>query len=219
MARKPEPKAPVEAKPYHHGDLKNALIDAGLRVMVKHGLDGLNLREVARVAGVSHAAPYRHFSDKHALVAAIADAGFEQLAAAVRAVDAARFANATARLAAAGSVYVCFANDHPDHFRLMFNRANERLGMAPADAVSKVGFEFLVRRIGEGQQRGELRPGDPLDMAKCLWSGMHGLAMLAIEDQLRLPQLPPAAHRAQLAALAETHVRMIIYGLRADART
>lgn len=209
MARKTEP------KPYHHGDLKNGLIEAGLRVLAEHGVAGMNLREVARVAGVSHTAPYRHFADKQALITAIADDGFDKLAAAIRSVDAADFDTATARLAAAGAAYVGFGCDNPDHFLLMFNRASASVERTSFESVAKVGFEFMVRRIQEGQRKGELRAGDALDMAKLLWSAMHGLAMLLIENQLPLPETAPKKRREAIAQLAESHVRMIMAGLRA----
>ena len=64
---------------YHHGDLKNALIQAGVKILSKEGISGLSLRKVARQAGVSHAAPYAHFADKQALIAAISTEGYKQL--------------------------------------------------------------------------------------------------------------------------------------------
>ena len=78
-------KAPSKTREYHHGDLRNALIQAGLAILAEEGTHALSLRAAARRSGVSHAAPYRHFADKEALLAAIAEQGFNTLAASVRA--------------------------------------------------------------------------------------------------------------------------------------
>jgi len=172
-------------RPYHHGDLRNALVEAGLRVLERDGASALNLREVARMAGVSHAAPYRHFADKQALLAAIADDGFNQLAARVRAAIEHAGEQAHAQLLEAGRAYLRFAVDRPHHLRLMFSgvvgkRAPETL----LYAVSKSAFALLVGIMRHGQDQGVFREGDPVELSLTCWSLMHGLAMLLIEDQL-----------------------------------
>ncbi|NJR31866.1 MAG: TetR/AcrR family transcriptional regulator [Chamaesiphon sp. CSU_1_12] len=200
-----------ESKPYHHGDLKNALIAAGLQLLRERGVAGLNLREVARIAGVSHTAPYRHFPDKQALISAIAVEGFEMLATVIRAVDAQNYPTTVDRLAATGEAYVRFAIEHPAHIAIMFNRENTRGDDPELYKLSKVGFEYLVRHIHIGQSNGELPPMEPTEAAKCLWATLHGLAVLTIEGQFVLPELPEI-DRSAVLVLAAKYVRVILAG-------
>ncbi len=116
MLEKPRRKRPPS---YHHGDLRDALIRAARKILEKDGLAELSLRQVARAVGVSPAAPYHHFADKHALLTAVATLGF----AALRSEMLMRMAKETdpvARLDASGVGYVVFAVDNPALFRLMF---------------------------------------------------------------------------------------------------
>src|SRR5262245_65147086 len=99
---------------YHHGDLPPALLKAAGKILEKEGVGGLSLRELARRAGVSHNAPYRHFPDREALLAALAAEGFAMLG------SAQREAAAAAGLRGMGEAYVRFALAHPQRFRLMF---------------------------------------------------------------------------------------------------
>jgi AcrR family transcriptional regulator len=201
-----------ESKSYHHGDLKNALIAAGLQLLAERGVAGLNLREVARLAKVSHTAPYRHFSDKQALVAAIAAEGFEMLAAAIRAVDAGTFSNTVERLAAAGEAYVRFAIEHPAHIAIMFDRENPRIEDPELYKISKFGFTYLVTHIQIGQANGELSPQEPIALARCLWAMLHGLAVLSIDRQLVVTDVPEMADPAYTLMLAKQYVRVILAG-------
>jgi AcrR family transcriptional regulator len=209
MARK------LAVKPYHHGDLQNALIAAGLQILATQGVSGLNLREVARVAGVSHTAPYRHFPDKQALITAIAFEGFELLAAAIRSSDIEAHATAVDRLVAAGGAYVRFAIDHPAHIKIMFSPDNMRATSPQLYAISKFGFEYLTVHIVRAQQAGEIGPSDAHECAKCLWSSMHGLAVLVNDGQL-MPDVPDAAaQHVQALRYASQYTRAILRGFRA----
>src|SRR3954470_20291647 len=106
---------------YQHGDLREALIQAGLKLLTEQGLAGLSLRAAAQLAGVSHAAPYRHFPDKQALVAAIAERGFRLLTASMREELAASDAkDAVGQMLALGVGYVRFGTRHPDYLRVIF---------------------------------------------------------------------------------------------------
>src|SRR5262245_23788463 len=104
---------------YHHGDLRRALLDAALEILAEGGAAGLTLREVARRAGVTHAAPYRHFEDKAALLAAVAEEGFRAVYAEMLARSE-RVKDPVERLYQIGAAYVLFAVTHPAHFRVMF---------------------------------------------------------------------------------------------------
>src|SRR5687767_14263531 len=109
------------ANAYQHGNLRDALVQAGLKLLSEGGVAGLSLRAAAQLAGVSHAAPYRHFKDKDALVAAIAERGFRLLSASIRAEE--QRAGGTAvpdRLRAQGQGYVKFALEHPGYLQVIF---------------------------------------------------------------------------------------------------
>ena len=99
---------------YHHGDLKNALIQAGVEILAEEGLGGLSLRKVAKQAGVSHAAPYSHFKDKQALIAAISTEGFKQLHTKIRAVLKKHQAEPEILLVETAWAYLQFALNEPD---------------------------------------------------------------------------------------------------------
>ena len=112
------------ANTYQHGNLREALVQAGLKLLSEGGVEGLSLRAAAQLAGVSHAAPYRHFKDKDALVAAIAEQGFRLLTASMRAqlavLDARHSVDTHERLVALGKGYVGFAWEHLAYFRVIF---------------------------------------------------------------------------------------------------
>src|SRR5499425_1218502 len=107
-------------KPYHHDNLREALLEEAVRLIGEAGPGALTLREVARRAGVSHNAPYRHFRDKDDLLAAIAQEGFERLTATIR-TAAAKKRIPFEQLESAGIAYVEFAQAQPEHFSVMFS--------------------------------------------------------------------------------------------------
>src|ERR1700733_6477632 len=108
------------SKPYHHGHLRDALLEATIQLIAEVGPAGFTLREVARRAGVSHNAPYRHFRDKDALLAEVATQGYKELAKSM-AHAADRQADALEGLKQAGLAYVSFALRRPEHFTVMFD--------------------------------------------------------------------------------------------------
>jgi AcrR family transcriptional regulator len=165
---------------YHHGDLRAALVEAGLTLIAMRTADDLSLREVARHVGVSATAVYRHFPDKASLMGALAGAGLAMLGEAQHAAfDAA--GGGAAGFNATGSAYVRFALRHTALFRLIFaNPMKEELlelTDAPADAM-----RFLMANAAA------LAPADmePRIYALQSWSIAHGLAMLLIDGQLRI---------------------------------
>jgi AcrR family transcriptional regulator len=172
-------------KRYHHGDLRNALIRAGQALLAEEGIAGLDLRKVARAAGVSHAAPYRHFADKQALLAAIAEDGFHQLAARMDVAIGEAPADSAAQLEQLARAYVQFALDHPAHMREMFSGLTvERAAYPDLHTAAKQAFQRLVQVIERGQARQEIGPDDPAKLAMVTWTQIHGIAMLLIENQL-----------------------------------
>jgi AcrR family transcriptional regulator len=175
---------------YHHGDLRRALLAASLPLLRKGGPEALTLRAVARAAGVSQTAPYRHFADRSALVAAVAEDGFRRLYA--RLIVAARSPDETigkaqeterGGLQAIALAYVRFALEHPDEYRVMFGSAIAATPATEGSARQAV-FAFLEGGIAALQQQNLVRKGDSYSMALSAWSLVHGLAMLAIDGQL-----------------------------------
>jgi AcrR family transcriptional regulator len=197
---------------YHHGDLRRALLDAALAVLTEADARALTLREVARRAGVTHAAPYRHFTDKEALLAAVAEEGFHTLSEAMRTAMAAASDDPAERLEALGVGYVQFALAHPAHFQVMFG---PELGWdeeaCTLHEAADGCFALLVESVRAGQSRGMLRGEEPLPLALLCWSTVHGLATLLVNGNLAhvQEQLPPTA-----VALAEQMTRDLTRGLR-----
>jgi len=170
---------------YHHGDLKNALIEAGADILSKEGVSALSLRKVAQRAGVSHAAPYAHFTDKQALIAAISTEGYRRLAAAVRAAVSRHEGDAAAQLVAAAWAYVKFALDDSDYFKVTLSGVVEMEKEYPAFVeISHQSFDMVVALVSTCQEAGVLAEGPSDVAAVSVWSLIHGLASLVIEDQV-----------------------------------
>jgi len=173
-------------KPYHHGDLRNALIQAGLDLLAEGGVQELDLRKVARRAGVSHAAPYRHFADKQALIAAINEEGFQLLAERIRSTLREVSDEPVEQLLGVALAYVRFAKENPWLMREMFSGLTiERETFESLHTASKSVYRLYAEVIRRGQERGKIVDGDPTALAGVLWSVLHGLAMLIIENQMR----------------------------------
>jgi AcrR family transcriptional regulator len=174
---------------YHHGDLRQSLIEAAIELMGEKGISDLSLRQVARRVGVSHNAPYRHFEDKEALLSAVAEQGFRSLQVAMEAAKEQTPPDSSQQLAAIGAAYVHFALDHPFHYRLMFGDFRCSFDQYSALAqASQESFMVLVDTIVEGQETGCFRATDSLDMARVAWSLVHGQAMLALDGKLQVSQ-------------------------------
>lgn len=196
------------AKPYHHGNLREALVEAALGLLERDGA-AFTLRAAAKAVGVSHTAPYNHFSDKAALLAVVSIRGFEMLEAAVEAARAEAGADPGAQLAATGEAYVFFAAEHPALFRLMFGPRTEDRYSEAVRAASLSAFEALVRVMRNGMEQGVFRPGDPRASAFTAWSLVHGMAQLAID---RTGPLFPDDRAGIRARLAGSH-SLIMEGL------
>lgn len=170
---------------YHHGDLKNALILAGVEILGKEGVSGLSLRRVAQSAGVSHAAPYAHFADKQALIAAISTAGYERLYGAILKAAERHAGDPGAELLEGAWAYVKFALDDPDHFKVTLSGVVDREKDYPGYVeMSEKCYELVLRIVEECQAAGVLRPGPSELVAVSVWSLMHGLVSLVLENQL-----------------------------------
>ena len=168
-------------RPYHHGDLRAALLESAERTLAERGPGALSLRELARGAGVSHAAPGRHFKDKQALLDALALNGFQRLRAALE--EASRPGEGTeAYLLALARAYVGFALDNAALLDLMYARKHdadisEQLSAAVGDLLA-----IVLHAITEGQRQGEIAGGDPGAIALTVASTLHGFASFSADD-------------------------------------
>lgn len=171
----------MEKKPYHHGDLRAALIEEGLRLIADRAIESFSLREVARNTGVSATSVYRHFPDKEALMTALAHEGLAQLGAAQRA--AAEQAGAGLEgFAATGRAYVRFALANPALFRLIF--ASPALAGAEPDFSDEANPMTFLRRNAAAAGNAPLDdPATALRVTRA-WSLVHGLAMLMLDGQI-----------------------------------
>jgi AcrR family transcriptional regulator len=181
MARKT---AAARRDSYHHGDLKRALTSAALSLVAEKGPKGFTLTEAARRAGVSAAAPYRHFADKASLLATVAEQGFGDLHADLAATAEAA-SDPRARVIELGCAYVRWAVVHPDHYRVMFGAAIDKASHPSLGVAAMRAFGDLLDAIKRCQEAGLVAAGDPLLVAAPLWSLVHGVASLAIGGELR----------------------------------
>ena len=177
------PPATSIAKAYHHGDLRSALVAAALDLLAAGGPDALSLRAVARQAGVSAMAPYRHYADKEALLAAVAIHGFKGLQAALSAADAA--VPPDAALTEQAVAYVRYALANPALFRLMFG-PRQACDHSELITAGKAAYAVLSNRVAD-----QTEPGDREALTLGCWSLVHGLASLFLDGRINEDQPIP----------------------------
>jgi AcrR family transcriptional regulator len=164
---------------YHHGDLRNALVEIATELLAEEGVQGLSLRKMAQRAGVSHNAPYMHFADKEAVLAAIAEAGFRSLAVEVQAAISQADCSTRHQLVAASNAYVKFAIDRANHVQVMFHPFD--LEKYPSLLIaSQASLNLLFELVKSGQEQGELKSEDIQGMTKSIWAMIHGIANISI---------------------------------------
>lgn len=191
------------------GSLRDTLVDAAVALIARKGPQGFSLREVARRARVSEAAPYWHFVDREALLAAVAERGFVEMAKGMVAIWSQPAAPAE-RFRALGIGYVRFALAHPSYLRVMFG--SEVPDKAEHPALKEAGertFALLVQAITECQTAGQVRSGPPEELAVAAWSIVHGLAALLVDGKLK----DHAATAAEAERLAHTVTDLFMLGL------
>jgi len=214
LGKKPgKPKAPGSASPYHHGALRDALLEAAERVLERDGLAGLTLRAVAREAGVSHAAPTHHFGDLTGLVSELAAIGFRQFSAALAGAGNPSLPLAEQALARAHA-YIGYAQVHPGLYGLMFR--TERLDMSRPSLheAANASFSAFAGAIGASRHEPISAQALTLDQGAALvraWSLVHGFTMLLLDDRLSdvLRRLPAGTRVETLfdAMLKSTIIR------------
>lgn len=174
-------------RPYHHGDLRRALLDGALATIRAQGVDGVTLRELGARLGVSRTALYRHFADKRALLAAVATEGFRTLRLQlVTAWEEGGREEAAFQMMGVG--YVRFAIANPAHYRVMFGGfVDPRAQDEELAAEGAAAFQALVDAISALKRDAVTRDDDTLIMARFVWAAVHGVAMLGIDGRLREP--------------------------------
>ena len=192
---------------YHHGDLKQALLEAAVKVIETDGVDALTLRSLAKAAGVSSGAPYYHFDSRERLLAAIAEQGLRALAEDMRrASEAAR--DTRARLEGLGRGYVNFALAHRGHFRVMFRPELRAMLGQEINRELAEGLRMLRNAILECQQAGYVAGQDADRIVLLAWSAMHGACQLWIDGTLADVGLV-ADEEALAAAVVDTLVALV----------
>jgi AcrR family transcriptional regulator len=206
------PVARRKRRTYHHGDLERALVEASIALIAKKGADAFTLREVARRVGVSHAAVYRHFADKAAILEAIAVHGYHELAERLRAVIAkVPRAQAEKRLLRIGVAYAMFAVEQEPRFRVMTRSRGEELRSPELDAAIDAALGVLIGVAREGVEAGLLRKASPVDHAVRVYVFAYGYASLFLLGRLRVrPEKVESYLRRLLAPL--------VASLRTDVR-
>jgi AcrR family transcriptional regulator len=184
---------------YHHGDLRESLVESALRILEVEPVEAVTLRRLAREAGVTHAAPYHHFPDRRALLGAVAARGFQDLHAEMTGRTGSG-GDPFTRLRAAGTAYVTFAVEHPELFRLMFSGrwkdSTDPPGLREAETRA---FGALQGMLGEALPDG-LERSEQVQAARAAWAMVHGAAVLLIDGVLDMPPgLDPTEAASRLA--------------------
>lgn len=182
-------KVRTKKRAYHHGDLARALVTAALEIIAKRGPEAFTLREVAAAVGVTHGAAYRHFADKEALLAAVAEEGYrglaQKLASAVHA--SAADPSPRGRIRALGGAYVEFAMARPAHYRVMWGpRVNEDGRFPSLEVAISEAFALVIAEFERGQDKGVFRDEPARDLAVAFWVAAHGYIELVLRRRLKV---------------------------------
>jgi AcrR family transcriptional regulator len=172
---------------YHHGDLRAALLAAAEQVLLDRGVDGFTLRECARRAGVSHAAPAHHFGDARGLLTEFAALGFERLAGMMQAARDAAGANARNALLSVGRAYVLFAATHPAQFALMFRSQVVAVQGRNPHSSGKSAYDHLRETLAAARGTEVVDTPEFQTRVMLAWSAVHGLSSLILDGGLAGP--------------------------------
>jgi AcrR family transcriptional regulator len=177
----------VGGRPYHHGDLRRQLLAVAEEIILERGVEGFTLREAARRAGVSPAAPAHHFGDARGLLTEVALLGFQDLGRMLERADAAGGGSPARRLAGQAHAYVRFALEHPARFQLMFRDDKLDLANEPFRAAAGHAYRVLERAIRAASGTPEPQPlsAQAHGLLAAAWSSVHGFAHLALSGQLQ----------------------------------
>ncbi|WP_210321137.1 TetR/AcrR family transcriptional regulator [Aquibium microcysteis] len=197
-----EEKRKTGRPPYHHGDLRHALLEAAEKELADKGIEGFTLRGCAKRAGVSHAAPAHHFRDANGLLTALAALGFERFLSCQKARQAGAPQDPRSQLVASGLGYIDFALANPALFRLMF--ASGRADFASVDLArnADAAFDYLVKGVETIRGRDPYRDAAGMLEVMATWGLTHGLADLMLSGRMKpLLAMPVAARDAALSEI------------------
>jgi len=217
--------APKKSDSYHHGNLKESLLQTALEMIDKEGLEAITLRELSQRLGTSRSAIYRHFAGKDALIKEVINAGFKKLDLAIEPAFGDEKRPLLERFHDMGFAYITFAMENPNLYRLLFGptMSQEREEMCEkekpdlhrlkngdsSEAVlahdEESGFHKLAAIIVQAQQQQIFKAGDPVLIATAIWSLLHGLSSLVIDGHVSVSE--------NLKAVYETNYRLLLEGL------
>lgn len=198
----------VKRAGYHHGNLEEALVAAVRRLVERDGAAAFSIAEACKMAGVSTAAPYRHFRDKRDILAHVARAGFLDLTAAMEtARDGMSPDDAAGRIAGLGKAYVAFALAHPETFALMFGSGPDLKDDEKVGPVGAACFNVLIGEVA--RFLGHAAPEhEAMELSVMLWSFVHGVAALARGRDYQVARIPVETDR-----LIERATRAVLAGI------
>lgn len=198
-------------KAYHHGDLRAQLLRRALSQIRSGGVEAFSLRKLARSLGVSAAAPYHHFPDKDALLAALAEEGFRSLRAECLAAVTSGGESATrAGLQSFALGYIGFARSEPERFRLMFGTVGANRAPYPElEHASEALFGLLEGGIEQLQRAGQVKAGEVRTLALAAWSLVHGFSQLLLDGQI-------SATDVEVEPLAERLTELLMFGMASE---
>ena len=186
---------------YHHGNLRQALMDEAVICIREQGADKLSLRALARQIGVSQAAPYRHFEDKVALLSALASDGFRRLGESMRLAMGDIEADPAGAFQRGGQAYVKFAYSNPETYRLMYSMPKEEFDTDELADCHHEAFQLLERTIDAGIEKGAFKALDKSAFVLACWSLVHGYSHLVIDGTIELEGVAPEEQFQSLGAI------------------
>jgi AcrR family transcriptional regulator len=192
-------KSGPKSKRYHHGDLRQSLIQSAKKILAKNGIQGLSIRAAAKLSGVSAAAPYRHFATKEDLLSAVLVQGFESLHLHLTEAVQSHPDNRTEQLLACAVAYIRFALKNPEHAKLMHLAHTENF--PELQRIHKLTEDQFFQLIAAAQKEGLLVEADTEDLAMTAFAFIHGLSTIVIEQYACIQ--PPSDLEAWIRRLAQ----------------
>jgi AcrR family transcriptional regulator len=193
-----------KTSPYHHGNLKEELLQTALEMIDKEGLDTITLRELTQRLGTSRTAVYRHFASKEALILGVIEKGYEHLNLLFTPIFQDRMHSVAVRFEAMGRAYLDFAIEHPNLYRLLFgeNFRQEREEICDyKDENQATGLYALIGLLLEAQEEGIIAQVNPMVQAAMVWASIHGLASLLIDGHLMMSDNMEAIYEYSIGVL------------------
>ncbi|MDD2368762.1 MAG: TetR/AcrR family transcriptional regulator [Sulfuricurvum sp.] len=193
-----------KTSPYHHGNLKEELLQTALEMIDKEGLDAITLRELTQRLGTSRTAVYRHFASKEALILGVIEKGYEHLNLLFTPIFEDRTYSVAERFERMGREYLNFAIEHPNLYRLLFGEMyrKEREEICDyKDETQATGLYALIGLLTEAQEEGIIAEVNPLIQAAMVWASIHGLASLLIDGHLMMSDNMEAIYEYSIGVL------------------